>query len=301
MANYFVINAGKKHGPFDDQQLKALAAKGRITPTTTLETDSGHQRQASQIEGLFSESPGQILPVQMVQVAPPAPKELFCTNCGNSVSAQAVACMSCGAKPIGHKKFCRQCGTGLNLEQIVCVKCGANLNTGGLAQLTGGVAPQATTPLSKSLNTYFMAYWIALAVCIIVPIPVVGWIGTFIASIVCVVVKSKLLYQCWKLIPADIARTTPGKAVGFLFIPIFHFYWMFVAYMGLCEDLNKTLQQRGIQFEVNKTMGMVYCILYLACLIPILNILAIIGVSIVSVILLYSLKNGAIALLEQGG
>ena len=120
MPNYFVIDAGQKHGPFDDLQLKSLAAKGRITPTTTLETDSGHQGQAGQIPGLFGAA-------QTAQ-APSAPKQLFCTNCGKPVSDQAIACMSCGAKPAGHRKFCRQCASTLSPEQVVCTKCGTGVS-----------------------------------------------------------------------------------------------------------------------------------------------------------------------------
>lgn len=65
------------------------------------------------------------------KMAPSAPpKQLFCTHCGNSISEQAVACLSCGAKPTGHKKFCRQCGVAVNPEQIVCTQCGAAIKTG---------------------------------------------------------------------------------------------------------------------------------------------------------------------------
>jgi hypothetical protein len=42
----------------------------------------------------------------------------------------------------------------------------------------------------------------------------------------------------WTVIPPDLARTTPGKAVGFLFIPIFNFYWWFVALWGWAKDWN---------------------------------------------------------------
>jgi hypothetical protein len=48
-----------------------------------------------------------------------------------------------------------------------------------------------------------------------------------------------LMYKFWKIIQDDYARTTPGKAVGFLFIPVFNFYWYFVAYVGLAKDQNK--------------------------------------------------------------
>jgi len=53
-----------------------------------------------------------------------------------------------------------------------------------------------------------------------------------------VVLSCIVHYKCWKAVPKEIARTTPGKAIGFLFIPFFNFYWAFVSYMGLAEDLN---------------------------------------------------------------
>jgi hypothetical protein len=87
-----------------------------------METDTGHKGVAGQIPGLFPAQAAQTVPV-----SPSAPKHVFCTNCGNPVSEQAAACMSCGMKPIGHRKFCRQCGAGLNPEQVVCIKCGATI------------------------------------------------------------------------------------------------------------------------------------------------------------------------------
>jgi hypothetical protein len=47
-----------------------------------------------------------------------------------------------------------------------------------------------------------------------------------------------LLYRLWSLIPFNYRRTSPGKAVGFLLIPFFSFYWNFVAFWGFSKDLN---------------------------------------------------------------
>ena len=119
---------------------------------------------------------------------------------------------------------------------------------------------------SRTLNTYF-ALW---AVCVIasvltplflIPFNVIGYVvGCVLVVIASVIFQYLLLYQGWKSIPSDIARTTPGKAIGFLFIPIFNFYWMFIAYNGLGKDMNKTMQQRGIQFHVNENLGLCYCV-----------------------------------------
>ena len=47
-----------------------------------------------------------------------------------------------------------------------------------------------------------------------------------------------LLYYFWKMIQDGRASTTPGKAVGFLFIPFFNFYWVFRALYCLARDQN---------------------------------------------------------------
>ena len=149
MPNFFYYDAnGQKQGLINDEQLKALAAQGLITPTTPLETEGGHKGTAGQIRGLFAPAPPSTAqPAQATPVSPP-PVNVFCTNCGNSVSAQAIACMSCGASPTGHKKFCRQCGVGLNPEQIVCTKCGAGLSVAS-GRPNASLAPQA-----KLFNIY---------------------------------------------------------------------------------------------------------------------------------------------------
>ena len=45
-----------------------------------------------------------------------------------------------------------------------------------------------------------------------------------------------ILFRAWKVIQTGGARTTPGKAAGLLLIPIFNFYWIFVAYYGWAID-----------------------------------------------------------------
>ncbi len=54
-----------------------------------------------------------------------------------------------------------------------------------------------------------------------------------------------LLFKGWKAIPKKYARTSPGMAVGFLFIPFFNFYWVFVAFYGWCADAGRTLKSKG--------------------------------------------------------
>jgi hypothetical protein len=55
------------------------------------------------------------------------------------------------------------------------------------------------------------------------------------------------LYKAWALIQDGQPRTSPGKAVGFLLIPIFNIYWQFVVSWGLAKDLNGYAQERSLQ------------------------------------------------------
>lgn len=175
MAKWHYYNDnGEKIGPVRGRELKQLAMQGTITPETRVEDENGRTALAKNVTGLpfyetrQSESSSVLLPPTaepnpftaalpvtenplvtpspFAQTVPPVtppstpPVNMFCTNCGNAVSDQAVACMSCGAKPVGHKKFCRQCGVSLNPEQVVCVTCGAEISTGNLtATLMAGI------------------------------------------------------------------------------------------------------------------------------------------------------------------
>ena len=93
------------------QQLQQLARSETITRKTRVIAGDGRTCTAQDADGLVF------------------PKQFFCTNCGNTVAEQADVCMSCGAKPIGHKKFCRDCGVSLNPEQVICTKCGASVKS----------------------------------------------------------------------------------------------------------------------------------------------------------------------------
>lgn len=48
-----------------------------------------------------------------------------------------------------------------------------------------------------------------------------------------------IIYRAWHVLQPGAPRTTPGKAVGFMFIPIFNIYWMFQVYVGWVTDWNR--------------------------------------------------------------
>jgi hypothetical protein len=78
------------------------------------------------------------------------------------------------------------------------------------------------------------------AVTELVPFAPVPMLLGYIASYV-------FIYKQWKAIDDGQARTTPGKAIGYLFIPFFNIYWAFNIFFGWPTDYNKYIQRYGIQ------------------------------------------------------
>lgn len=108
----------------------------------------------------------------------------------------------------------------------------------------GDVATQDKT-INPHLFTIFVwgfmvvGFFLTLANITIPLLPVAGILLAQIYFLIC-------LYRCWSILQGSTARTTPGRAVGFLFIPIFNLYWAFPAVRGLAKDANAFLQMRAI-------------------------------------------------------
>lgn len=96
-----------------------------------------------------------------------------------------------------------------------------------------------------------------------------------------------LLYRFWRVIQDHQPRTTPGKAVGFCFIPFFNLYWCYVAYVGLAKDMNSYLTAHNIPApQISEGLALTYFILMLCSMIPYLGVLCSL-VNIVLLIILY--------------
>jgi len=59
-----------------------------------------------------------------------------------------------------------------------------------------------------------------------------GWLASWI--LFCI-----LLYRFWKIVPEQNRKYRLGYLIGFLFIPLFNFYWIFVAVNGLAKEFNR--------------------------------------------------------------
>jgi hypothetical protein len=106
----------------------------------------------------------------------------------------------------------------------------------------------------------------------------------YLPMIYSMVIVYVLIYKIWAAIQGPTARTTPGKAVGFMFIPIFNIYWLFQVIWGWAKDYNALIAQRGISGpQASEGLGLATCII---ALIP--------CVSVITPILMLIFFNAAI-------
>jgi hypothetical protein len=71
------------------------------------------------------------------------------------------------------------------------------------------------------------------------------------------------LYRAWACVQSGGVQVTPGKAIGFMFIPFFNLYWVFVAINGLPKDWNRVVssyEDLKTAPKLSETTFLLYCI-----------------------------------------
>ncbi len=127
------------------------------------------------------------------------------------------------------------------------------------------VGVQAVTPLPSSVSlsgldrTFW--WWVGLAGSSLLFLLILivtdqfryepGWvILSLLPLLAACVFEYVMISKHWKVVQDGNASKTPGKAVGYLFIPAFAIYWLFPAHFGLVKD-----QQRFIQQHTSPSAG----------------------------------------------
>ncbi|MBU2573606.1 MAG: hypothetical protein KKH28_05970 [Elusimicrobia bacterium] len=109
-----------------------------------------------------------------------------------------------------------------------------------------------------------------------------------------------LWYKSWAVIQDGHARTTPGKAVGFLFIPFFNIYWAFQAVWGLSKDFNAYLQRNSIPAaRLPEGLFLAFCILCFTTWIPVLGLVFLVVNYIIGLLMVSALCDGINAIAEK--
>ncbi|MFQ5570083.1 MAG: hypothetical protein ACE5G0_10445 [Rhodothermales bacterium] len=102
-----------------------------------------------------------------------------------------------------------------------------------------------------------------------------------------VVVFAVLLYKMWASIQDGHARTSPGKAVGFLFIPFFNIYWAFQALWGFARDYNAFIDRHGLDNpRLSSGLFLAYVVLSLGAIVPFLGLVLMMAGYVVGLVMI---------------
>jgi hypothetical protein len=113
-------------------------------------------------------------------------------------------------------------------------------------------------PGARTLGTVGAIFAVAFAV--------LGFVGV-VSGAACFCV---LLYRAWAIIYDGRTGPSPGRAVGFLFIPFFQLYWTFIAILGLAHDLNRFVRRYDLEAPTaSHGLGFAICFYSVLTYVPI--------------------------------
>lgn len=119
------------------------------------------------------------------------------------------------------------------------------------------------------------------------------WFGALIAS---GIIGLTILYKGWENIQdGKQVRTEPGTAIGYLFIPIYQYYWLFQAFKGFAEDGNAYVREKNYSKDevFNEGMALTSNIFSLVAAIPYIGwFLAFIPALILHYLMMSNFKKG---------
>ncbi len=112
-----------------------------------------------------------------------------------------------------------------------------------------------------------------------------------------------LHWACWKALPGHLRFTTPQRAVGYMFIPFYNFYWGFISFPKLADGVIRWQVARGLQASeqlrgLALAMAVVNVCMFTISLIPGVGILIDIG-SVVLFALFYKKLTEALNQLQE--
>lgn len=163
---FYYDEAGTKQGPLTSAQLKTLATKGVIKPSTRVATDTGKESTAGKVKGLFPEEP---IPATIPQAAPVVQddyqaSEPFAPPMAQQIIVQPAQQQQYQPQPNpvivnqsnsggGLRKGCGQ-GMGLILGIVGCLTLLLVATIGGCIVIMGGCTAILAPAIEEAGNEY---------------------------------------------------------------------------------------------------------------------------------------------------
>lgn len=298
---WFVHSNGEQMGPYTGAQLVEYAQQGNIVPETMVWAEGMPEwAPASQIPGLFPEAPA---PVAVAAAAPTTsaawapPGSRLATGGAAMAGAKSLSSLGTQVAPVGgeYPKLAIK-GASFTLWlwmfvggflcffiALLMMISGAMqvatavtsdpafsemIENAEAAQSGDAVVDSEVTEAPDMVETPDPAQTAAVESATVGAAATFGFAGILFFIGWAVLLASAIifmmyLYRAWACLQPGGAQTTPGKAVGFMFIPFFNIYWVFVAINGLPKDWNRVVasyEDLKAAPKLSETTFLLYCI-----------------------------------------
>jgi hypothetical protein len=290
-AQWFYSDAQQQQlGPVTFEQIQQLAASGQIQPTTLIWTEGmPNWTAASQVNGVYNPvaTPAAAAPVAGAQANPyatPGSAQPMGAPVGGSYPIPSV-------KKVSYPLFLITFLAGI----ILCFAAIGIFIASAASKIEASQDPPIqieTTDDREAFNIQQEARTQEQADLLMEEFPVAA-IGVGVAGLLLIFVAGILgmicLYRAWCCVQPGGARSTPGKAVGFLFIPFFNIYWIFVAFYGWAQDwtrIRASHSNLAAMPRVSPPLFLTALIAGLCVIIPVVNLLALVAYPILYLIMM---------------
>ncbi len=101
---------------------------------------------------------------------------------------------------------------------------------------------------------HHVALFLSFVTVLILPLSIMFWAASAVFYFL-------VLHRGWSLVQDGQTDVTPGRAVGFCFIPFYNLYWIFVGIAGLPKQINRVADAQGVpEAKINPAFALVSCI-----------------------------------------
>ncbi|MFD0893057.1 DUF4339 domain-containing protein [Luteolibacter ambystomatis] len=199
MSNWYYESNGTQAGPVTMEVVLAMVGRGELGPASLVWTDGMPGWQAV----------SQTSALAVVSSPTPAPAPVA-PGGFNPYAPPSVAYQPAPVPEMRGFPFVKRANYGLSMALLLS----------GFAGIIVGAIGMEANPRNEVVFGIFAG---------------VGGILLLVGAIQFLI----YLYRAWLVLQPHTSRSTPGKAVGFLFIPLFSIYWKFVAYWRWSEEWNR--------------------------------------------------------------
>ena len=234
---YYIESGGRALGPFASETVRDMINKGTLNSDSRLSIDRVVWKKAAEFDELFNANASTSNTPSPTNVQPPTQNQTSPTQTPPQQSnAAPPPIVNTPPQDQGSEKS-RE-GSRKRRKEFLNQKLSnryfwswLSISIAGALTLIAGLLIALSLD-SESKTLSLIAVWL---------------LGVGVSFFLFAIVLTLMFFHTfWRSIPKEIARVPADVAVGFLFVPLWQFYWFYVLLISGAQSINEALDQYGL-------------------------------------------------------